>query len=239
MTPSIMRTPRVASVGAMTTELVDTTGGAAEHRRDDDAARWLTPLAGTGPRHAAAVRQLHELLVRAATYEVRRRASILGVSSSSELEDLAMQAADDALVAILARLDAFEQRSAFTTWAYKFAIHTAGVAVRRLAWREREIPSSDIAFEQLISTLPDPEAAAEQRERLDRLVVAIGALTPRQREVLLALCVSGVPIDVLADRLGSTRGALYKTLHDARRTLRARLEVASSDLPAFEGNDDA
>jgi RNA polymerase sigma-70 factor (ECF subfamily) len=41
--------------------------------------------------------------------------------------------------------------------------------------------------------------------------------------VLLALAVEGVPIDVLAERLGSNRGALYKTLHDARRKLRASL----------------
>ena len=50
-----------------------------------------------------------------------------------------------------------------------------------------------------------------------------GELTPHQRRVVLALLVDGVPIDVLADRLGSTRNALYKTLHDARRRLRTAL----------------
>ena len=49
------------------------------------------------------------------------------------------------------------------------------------------------------------------------------ALTPQQRAVLVAIALNGVPIDVLAERLGTTRGALYKTLHDARRKLRARL----------------
>ena len=48
-------------------------------------------------------------------------------------------------------------------------------------------------------------------------------LTPQQRKVLVALAVNGVPIDVLADRLGTTRGALYKTLHDARAKLRRHL----------------
>jgi RNA polymerase sigma-70 factor (ECF subfamily) len=42
--------------------------------------------------------------------------------------------------------------------------------------------------------------------------------------VLLALTVDGVPIDVLAERLSTTRGALYKTLHDARRKLRRSLD---------------
>jgi RNA polymerase sigma-70 factor (ECF subfamily) len=142
-----------------------------------------------------------------------------------------MQSADDALIAILGRLDSFEQRSAFTTWAYKFAIHTAGVAVRKLAWRGREIATSDLAFQQLVSTYPEPAAAAEQHELMTQIGVAIQLLTPRQREVLLALCVSGVPIDVLADRLGATRGAVYKTLHDARLAIRKRIDHAGPPDP--------
>ena len=55
-------------------------------------------------------------------------------------------------------------------------------------------------------------------------------LSDRQREVLVALTIQEIPIDVLAERLGSTRGALYKTLHDARRRLRALLVAAGHDL---------
>lgn len=213
------------SVDDMTGELVHGTLDDGLHpERADDVERWLTPLAGTGPAHTEAVRDLHALLVRAARYEVRRRAERMGLSGSSDLDDLGMQAADDALVAILARLDTFEQRSAFTTWAYKFAIHTAGVAVRRLAWRGRDIPSSDAALDQFASRVQGPEVAAEQRELLAQLVTALGSITPHQREVVLALCVSDVPIDVLAERLGTSRGAIYKTLHDARRALRRRIE---------------
>jgi RNA polymerase sigma-70 factor (ECF subfamily) len=51
-------------------------------------------------------------------------------------------------------------------------------------------------------------------------------LTTHQRAVFTALALDGTPIDVLADRLGTTRGALYKTLHDARRKLRAAAEAA-------------
>jgi RNA polymerase sigma-70 factor (ECF subfamily) len=35
-----------------------------------------------------------------------------------------------------------------------------------------------------------------------------------------------VPIDVLAERMDTSRGALYKTLHDARKKLRAELAAA-------------
>jgi RNA polymerase sigma-70 factor (ECF subfamily) len=39
--------------------------------------------------------------------------------------------------------------------------------------------------------------------------------------VLVAVMLHDVPIDVLSERLNTARGALYKTIHDARRKLRA------------------
>ena len=59
------------------------------------------------------------------------------------MEDLATQAADDALMAILAKLDSFRGASRFTTWAYKFALLEAGVKARRRAWQDREISIDD------------------------------------------------------------------------------------------------
>jgi RNA polymerase sigma-70 factor (ECF subfamily) len=191
----------------------------------DDEARWLTPLASSGAAHDRAVGELHRLLLRASTFEVRRRSAALGLAASSELEDIANQAADDALLAVMSRLDRFERRSRFTTWAYKFAIHSAGVAVRRHAWRDRELSSSsDESLEHLTRLADDPGEAAQMRELLARIATAITRLTAHQRDVLLALAVDGVPIDVLADRLSSNRNALYKTLHDARTRLRGLLD---------------
>jgi RNA polymerase sigma-70 factor (ECF subfamily) len=193
--------------------------------RQDDDARWLTPLASSGPAHDRAVGELHRLLLRASTFEVRRRSAALGLAASSELDDIANQAADDALLAIMSRLDRFERRSKFTTWAYKFAIHSAGVAVRRHAWRDRDLSSSSSeSLEQLTRLSDDPGEAAQTRELLARISTAISRLTAHQRDVLLALAVDGVPIDVLADRLSSNRNALYKTLHDARTRLRRLLD---------------
>ena len=164
-------------------------------------------------------------MLRASTFEVRRRSAALGLAASSELDDIANQAADDALLAIMSRLDRFERRSRFTTWAYKFAIHSAGVAVRRHAWRDRDLSSSPSeSLEQLTRLSDDPGEAAQTRELLARISTAITRLTAHQRDVLLALAVDGVPIDVLADRLSSNRNALYKTLHDARTRLRRLLD---------------
>jgi RNA polymerase sigma-70 factor (ECF subfamily) len=192
--------------------------------REDDEVTWLAPLASSGPGHDRAVAELHALLLRASRFEVRRRSAALGLARSSELDDIANQAADDALLAVMSRLEAFERRSRFTTWAYKFAIHTSGVAVRRHAWRDRELTgSSSEALERLTGLADDPAEAAQTRELLARIAAAITRLTAHQRDVLVALAVDGVPIDVLADRLSTNRNALYKTLHDARARLRALL----------------
>ena len=193
--------------------------------RQDDDTRWLSPLASSGAAHDRAVGELHRLLLRASTFEIRRRSAALGLAAGPELDDIANQAADDALLAIMSRLDRFERRSRFTTWAYKFAIHSAGVAVRRHAWRDRDLSSSPSeSLEQLTRLSDDPGEAVETRELLARITTAIACLTAHQRDVLLALAVDGVPIDVLADRLSSNRNALYKTLHDARARLRALLD---------------
>jgi RNA polymerase sigma-70 factor (ECF subfamily) len=216
--PGIRSTPLAAHAGAQH-DLQ------APAPRLDDETRWLTPLASAGPAHNHAVRELHGLLLRASAFEVRRRAAALGLTGSSELDDIANQAADDALLAVMSRLERFERRSRFTTWAYKFAIHTAGVAVRRHAWRDREpTAGSRESLERLASLADDPAEAAETRELLARVGAAIARLTAHQRDVLLALAVDGVPIDVLADRLSTNRNALYKTLHDARSRLRGLLD---------------
>jgi RNA polymerase sigma-70 factor (ECF subfamily) len=142
-----------------------------------------------------------------------------------ELEDIALEAADDAMVSVLARLDSFRGASRFTTWVYKFALLEAAVKLRKRAWQGREVPLEPEAWSLFSSADLEPDAQLEQSELLATVQSAINEiLTPHQRRVLVALALNGVPIDVLAERLSSTRGALYKTLHDARRKLRRHLE---------------
>jgi RNA polymerase sigma-70 factor, ECF subfamily len=165
------------------------------------------------PQRDAAIAELHALLLRAARFELNRRR----VSD----DDLAMEAADDALMAVLAKLDDFRGASRFTTWVYKFALLEAGVKARKRAWRGREVAIDEERWPQIPDTALSAHERLEQEELLRAIQRAVRSdLTPHQREVFVALALNGVPIDVLADRLGSTRGALYKTLHDARRKLR-------------------
>ena len=148
-----------------------------------------------------------------------------------DLDDVALQAADDALVAVLGRLDRYRGESRFTTWAYKFALLEAAVKLRKLAWQGRELPLEPESWTGFASPVHGPGGHVEQSELMTAVGEAIDRdLTEHQRRVLVALAVNGVPIDVLAERLETTRGALYKTLHDARRKLRASLTESGFDL---------
>jgi RNA polymerase sigma-70 factor, ECF subfamily len=195
------------------------------------SAEWLDALRDEGPRREEAVARLHALLLRAARFEVgRRRAGLRHVRGVS-LDDLATQSADDALIAVLAKLDDFRGESRFTTWAYKFALLEAAVRLRRLGWQAREVTLEPASWERLEGAAASPQAGVETRELLAELRAAIERdLTPHQREVLVAITLTGVPIDVLAERLDTTRGALYKTLHDARQKLRRRLADQGLDI---------
>jgi RNA polymerase sigma-70 factor (ECF subfamily) len=127
-------------------------------------------------------------------------------------------------MAVLARLDDFRGASRFTTWVYKFGLYEAAAKLRRRAWQGREVPLEPESWGMFETGFRGPHEELEQSELLASVKEAIqNALTPHQRQVLVALAVNGVPIDVLAERLETTRGALYKTLHDARRKLRAEL----------------
>jgi RNA polymerase sigma-70 factor, ECF subfamily len=192
---------------------------------DPDSQSWLETLRADGPIRHDAIARLHDLLLRAARFEVARRRASLARWAGPELDDLAMQSADDALVAVLAKLDTFRGQSRFTTWAYKFALLEASVKLRRRPWQGRELPLEPEHWPDA-GEASSPQAGIEQAELLEAVRVAIeDELTPHQRDVLVAVALNGVPIDVLAERMGTTRGALYKTIHDARRKLRRRLEA--------------
>jgi RNA polymerase sigma-70 factor, ECF subfamily len=200
---------------------------------DLDSRAWLDALGSTGQAREEAVARLHALLLRAARFEVARRRATTPHSGGEDLDDLALQSADDALVAVLAKLGAFRGESRFTTWAYKFALLEAAVKLRRRPWHGRELPLEPEQWPTVADRGASPQAEAEQRDLLAAVRRAIDEeLTPHQREVLVAVALNGVPIDVLAERLGSTRGALYKTIHDARRKLRRRLETDGHALEA-------
>jgi RNA polymerase sigma-70 factor (ECF subfamily) len=204
---------------------------------DPESRRWLERLRPDSPERGEAVQALHALLLRAARFEIDRRRVTVAHLRGGDHDDLAHQSADDALVAVLAKLHDFRGDSRFTTWAYKFALLEAAVKVRRRAWQGREIPLAPESWELFAGGGSTPQQGAEASELLAAVRQAIAQdLTSHQRTVLVAVVLDGVPIDVLADRLGTTRGALYKTIHDARRRLRAALAAGGHRIDE-EGED--
>ncbi len=227
---------RVVTVRPTSAEASSARGTSASP--DAEARRWVEQLRAGHPRHHQTVARLHEVLHRVAMFELSRRRHQLRSVTGPEFEDLAQQAADDALVNVLDRLDEFRGLSRFTTWAYTFVMFEVSAKVARHAWRRQPPDVEGIAWDQL----PDPvalrpEERFEQRAQLAALWLAIGELTDRQREVFVAVALNEVPIDVVALKLGTNRNAVYKNLFDARRRLRARMAAAGHPVSNGNGRD--
>jgi len=200
-------------------------------RLDPESRGWVERLAPGAADRESAIDELHALLLRAVRFELGRRRAAIAHLRESDHDDLAHQSADDALVAILSKLGDFRGESRFTTWAYKFALLEAAVKVRRRAWQGREVPLDPERWALIPGRDSTPQQDAESGELLAAVQDAIERdLTPHQRRILVAVALDGVPIDVLAGRLDTTRGALYKTIHDARRKLRAALAAGGHDM---------
>ncbi len=191
---------------------------------DPESLAWITRLGPQSNERPAAVEELRALLLRAAQFELGRRRAALRSLSGDERGHLAERCAEDALFAVLEKLDDFRGRSRFTTWAGKFALVETAVQVRRVAWQSRDVPAAP-------QSLPRPDTMASAGSRQVETSKLSGALkeaidrdlTPHQRDVLLTLTLNDVPIDVLAERLNTTRGALYQTVYEARQKLRRAL----------------
>jgi RNA polymerase sigma-70 factor (ECF subfamily) len=193
-------------------------------RLDPDSAEWLRVLAGTGSQREAALARLHGMLVRIARTEAGRRGPGLRLTGP-ELDDLAYQAAADALIAITAKLGQFRGESRFTTWACTFAILEVSAKIGRHFWRTPGVRLEAGDWDRLPARFGfDPAQEAEWRDLLAALRRAVDEeLTARQRRVFVALVLNDVPLDALVIELDSNRNAIYKTMFDARRKLRAAL----------------
>jgi RNA polymerase sigma-70 factor (ECF subfamily) len=209
---------------------------AVKERSNED---WLRTLRATGEEQAAAVSELRVYLLRATRYALHRRATGLPHRAPTDLDQLAEDCAQEALLALLARLDSFRGDSRFTTWRNAFAVHSALVAARCEAWRTVPLDTLLNGAGEL-SRLGEPAAGDADPDRMARRAEAWAAirevldheLTDRQRRALSALIVEEVPLDELARHWGSNRNAIFKLVHDARQRLKARL--ASRGFPPGE-----
>jgi RNA polymerase sigma-70 factor (ECF subfamily) len=199
--------------------------GPAARELDAESADWLRRLsAADRARRQEAEGELHARLVRIAVAEVNRRSGSTPVTGP-ELTDVAHQAADDAMLAILAKLAGFRGESRFMTWAYRFVILEVSSKLGRHYWRNPPVALDAGQWELLPDRLGvDPQQHAEAAGILAEVRrVVEDELTAHQRRIFVAIVVDQIPLDALAARLGLQRNAVYKVIFDARRKIRRAL----------------
>ncbi|MEX0788575.1 MAG: sigma-70 family RNA polymerase sigma factor [Anaerolineales bacterium] len=194
---------------------------------------WLGALTSSGDLREAALADLRVILVGG----LRRGLAAWVEAGSPQLEALAEETSQEALIRILDRLDTFEGRSRFTTWAYKVAFRIALTDLRRKQWQ-------NVSLDQMLESGADegremavvdprigPEAAVERRDMLDQITrILQEELTARQMGMMEAVVLRGIPMEAIAQKMGVERNALYKMMHDARLKLKRRLAREGLDL---------
>lgn len=196
---------------------------------------WLADLGETDTtQQAAALDDLHAYLRRGIYYYLSRERSDLSNRPAEELMQMAEDFAQDATLRILKNLDSFRGDSRFTTWAMKIGTRTAISELRRARYKDfslEQITANGefmIGLDQLDSSSRQPVSPEGFTERADVLVAIQKALdealTDRQRQAIESVTLRGIPLDVVAEQMGTNRNALYKLLHDARKKLRSHLE---------------
>jgi RNA polymerase sigma-70 factor (ECF subfamily) len=225
-------------IGTTDRATVRPSGRARSPGLDPESQAWVERLTPGSPDLEAGIEDLHSLLLRGARFEIGRRRAALPHLWGDDYDDLAQQSADDALLAVLRKLDDFRGDSRFTTWAYKFALLEAAAAIRSRAWQGREIPTEPGGWARFAGCGPTAQDELETKDLLGALKVAMATdLSAQQREVLVAVALDDVPIDVLASRRGASRGAIYKTVHDARQKLRAAIRAGGTDRRRVSDQD--
>jgi RNA polymerase sigma-70 factor (ECF subfamily) len=181
----------------------------------------------------AAIDALRERLQRGLYYYLSHERSDLARYTSEELTQMAQDFAQDAVLRVLDNLQTFRGDSQFVTWAMKIAARIAVSELRRARYRDFSLedltsPEGEqiLNLEAFTSTqLPAPERSTERQDFIRILNRAFNEiLTERQRIALEAVTLRGIPMDTVAEQMGTNRNALYKLLHDARKKLKTYLE---------------
>jgi RNA polymerase sigma-70 factor (ECF subfamily) len=191
---------------------------------------WLKDLSSTGERQEDALRDLGRIIRAGLPYAL----SSWLPASDPNFDALADDVVQETLLRVLDRLDSFEGHSKLSTWANKIAVRIALTELRRKRWQDRSLEEilEKAQNPQLIAEhKPNPERMAMQSDLLRHVQELIEReLTEKQRTAMIALGVQGMPAEEVARRMGMTRNALYKLMHDARKRLKARLADEGLDM---------
>jgi RNA polymerase sigma-70 factor (ECF subfamily) len=201
---------------------------------DRSNEEWIAALRHKGdPAQNDALADLLQRLRRSIYFYLSQDRSDLRGLATQELAQMAEDLAQDATLRVIDNLGNFRGESRFTTWATKIAIRLAISDLRRSRYKDFSLDelTADgdllpISTRITASASPTPEKEAERDDVLEKIDAALReALTERQYQALVAVALKEIPMDVLAERMGTNRNALYKLIHDARRKLKTHLEA--------------
>ena len=181
---------------------------------------WLARLRSTGDEKEDAISELRTILMRGLTAICRNR-----YDNRVQPNDVVQ----DALLKILDKLDTFEGRSKFTTWAMTIAVRGAIGEMRRRHFKDvsiNQLVGDGMQFEPAAVQELAPENDETKSAMLSMLNEMIETkLTEKQRHAVHSL-LHGMPVEIFAEKTGSNRNAVYKLVHDARIKLRQGFEQA-------------
>jgi RNA polymerase sigma-70 factor (ECF subfamily) len=189
--------------------------------------QWLDHLRDEGENRETALADLRQIILRGLTYALNKWLP----TSDPRFGSLAEEVAQDTLLRVLDRLDTFEGRSQFTTWVHKIAVRIALTELRRKRWENFSLEDLVEGEENppIVQLMVDPQAStpeeivegADLMQSVQRIIME--ELTAKQRQVMVAIAIQGVPLEEVARRMGTNRNALYKLMHDTRLRLKRRL----------------
>jgi RNA polymerase sigma-70 factor, ECF subfamily len=187
------------------------------NRTDEE---WRLQLSGSPAE--AALEDLRSLLLRGLSYALATYRV-----TDNDVEDFVQ----DGLVKILQNLDSYRGEARFTTWAQKICVRVALTALRRRRWHDVSLDDlvhdsemADYTPSALTDTRPDPSQAAAMQMLTATIYRLIAEeLTDLQRTALMAVMQGEMPLQEVAERMGTNRNSLYKLLHDGRQRLKKRM----------------
>lgn len=188
--------------------------------------QWISDLRSSGLKREEALADLHQIVLKGLPYALSKWIP----ADDPRFQALAEDVAQETLLRVLDHLNTFEGRSQFTTWVYKIAVRLALTELRRKRWE-------NVSLDELIEgdetpplahlmadPSPSPEVVAEGLNVIERLQHMIAEeLTDKQRQAMIAIVIKGMPLEEVAQRMGTNRNALYKLMHDTRLRLKRRL----------------
>ncbi|MCX7621105.1 MAG: sigma-70 family RNA polymerase sigma factor [Acidimicrobiales bacterium] len=144
-------------------------------------------------------------------------------------EEDAQDVVQEAYLRAFRGLKRFRGDAQFSTWMYRITANCASTYLGKRSRHRHDELSEELAVSDERESA-NPELRAETGALRDRLQVALRALPPRLRAVVVLRDIYDLPHEAIAAELGISESAAKVRLHRARRKLREDLFSIPGDV---------